>query len=152
MKIRLAKLQDEKQVLKLLVELGEEINEKYGHSPHNTEVLKLGGPKFKEIIKRKEMMIFVAEEKKQIIGLMSFYILPNMRHGYDRGHIEDVVVSKKKRGQGAGTKLMNAVKKYCRANKIKVIKLDSGRKLTTAHRFYKKLGGKFTEKMFRFDL
>ena len=152
MKIRLAKFQDERRVLKLLDELGEGINEKCGYLLHNTEAEKVGGPKFREIIERKEMMIFVAEEKKQLIGLISFYILPNMRHGYDRGHIEDVVVSKKKRGQGVGTKLMEAVKKYCQENNIKVIKLDSGLNLTDAHRFYKKVGGKFTEKMFRFDL
>jgi len=150
--IRFAAKDDKEQVLKLLDELGEEVNKKMGFSPHNAEAQKVGGPMFDEIVSRKDTLIFVAEEKGRLLGLVTFYLLPNMRHGWRRGHIEDAVVSESARGQGVGSQLFDAVKKYCRDNNIKVIKLDSGVDLVEAHKFYEKNGGKFTEKMFRFDL
>lgn len=152
MKIRFASVKDKEKVLMLLDELGEEVNKKMGFSPHNAEAQKVGGPIFDEIISRKDTLIFVAEENKKLVGLITFYLLPNMRHGWHRGHVEDFVVSKMARGKGIGTQLFNEVKKYCKKNNIKVIKLDSGIDLTGAHKFYEKVGGKFTEKMFRFEI
>lgn len=152
MRVRLAALRDKAKVLRLLDELGEEVNEKLGYSSHNTEAQKLGGPMFEEIVQRKDTRIFVAEEKREILGLVSLYLLPNMRHGYRRGHVEDVVVVRDQRRKRIGTKLFEAVKNYCRNNDIRVIKLDSGLALAEAHRFYEAMGGRFTEKMFRFDL
>lgn len=152
MNIRFATNKDKVAVLKLLDELGKEVNKRRGYSPHNVEAQKLGGPIFDEIISRKDALIFVAEENGKLVGLVTFYLLPNMRHGYHRGHIEDFVVSKADRGKGIGSRLFDAIKKYCKEKNIKVIKLDSGIDLTDAHRFYEKNGGKFTEKMFRFDI
>ena len=79
-------------------------------------------------------------------------MLPNIRHGWHRGHIEDFFVTNTERGKGTGTKLLNFIKDYCQQNNIKVIKLDSGNELTAAHKFYEKNGGKTTERFFRFDI
>ncbi len=152
MLIRLALAKDKKQVLRLLDELGEEVNKKVGYSPHNAEAQRVGGPIFDEIIKRKDALILLAIEKGEIVGLATFYLLPNMRHGWHRGHIEDIVVGETMRGKGIGSKLLDRVKDYCKKNNIKVFKLDSGNELTNAHKFYEKNGGKQTEKMFRFDI
>lgn len=152
MNVRFAKKEDKVQVLRLLDELGEEINKKMGFSPYNAAAQKIGSPIFDEIISRKDTLIFVAEENKKLVGLITFYLLPNMRHGWHRGHVEDFVVSEAARGKGIGTQLFDMVKQYCKKNNIKVIKLDSGVDLTGAHKFYEKNGGKFTEKMFRFDI
>lgn len=150
--IRFAISKDKEKILSLLDELGEEINLKKKYSAHNTEAKKLGGPIVDEILKRNDTKIFVAELNGKLVGLITFYVLPNIRHGSHRGHIEDIVVSKNMRGEGIGSKLFDSVKKYCRDNNIKVIKLDSGRELIDAHKFYEKNGGKYTEKMFRFDI
>ncbi len=152
MNIRLATNKDKNRALKLLDELGEEVNKMTGYNPHNAEAQKVGGRIFDEIISRKDTLIFVAEEGDELVGLITLYLLPNIRHGWHRGHIEDFVVSKAVRGKGIGSQLFDAVKKHCKENNIKVIKLDSGVELTNAHRFYEKNGGKFTEKMFRFDI
>lgn len=152
MQIRLATQSDKSGVLTLLDELGEEINKQKGFSPHNAEAQKIGGPMFDEIINNPDTFIFVAEEDDELHGLATFYALPNIRHGYRRGHIEDFVVSEKSRGKGVGSMIMNAIKEYCQKNNMKVIKLDSGMDLVFAHKFYEKNGGKNTEKMFRFDL
>lgn len=150
--IRFAVSKDKEKILGLLDELGEEINLRSKYSAHNTEAKKLGGPIVDEILKRNDTKIFVAELDGKLIGLITFYILPNIRHGSHRGHIEDVVVSKNMRGKGIGPKLFDSVRKHCRDNNIKVIKLDSGRDLIDAHKFYEKIGGRYTEKMFRFDI
>lgn len=112
----------------------------------------VGGAMFDEVIRRDDTMIFIAEENGKIIGLVTFFLLPNIRHGFKRGHIEDFFVTESKRNSGVGTLLLDAVKDYCRKNSIKVVKLDSGNELVSAHMFYSKKGGKTTEKFFRFDI
>lgn len=82
----------------------------------------------------------------------AFYILPNIRHGWHRGHIEDFFTTASYRGKGVGTQIFTAIKDYCRNNTITVIKLDSEKDLLNSHKFYEKNGGTFTKKMFRFDL
>ena len=72
MEIRFAKAEDEQMVLKLMDELGEEMNEKTGFSPSNTEAQKLGGPIFRKIINRKDTFIFVATEGEKILGSQLF--------------------------------------------------------------------------------
>ncbi|HLL60345.1 MAG TPA: GNAT family N-acetyltransferase [Candidatus Nitrosocosmicus sp.] len=152
MNVRLANIDDKQSVLALLDQLGDEVNRTRGIFTPNTEAQTVGGPIFEEILSRKDTLIFLAEEKEEIIGLATFYILPIMRHGNYAGHIEEFIVDKVMRGKGIGTALFDAIKKYCKENNIKVIKLDSGIELTEAHKFYEKNGGKFTEMMFRFDI
>ncbi len=113
---------------------------------------KIGAPILDEVLERPDTHIFVAEEDGQLFGLIFFYLLPNVRHGYHRGHIEDFFVSASARRKGVATALFAAVTEYCRAYGITVIKLDSGNDLTGAHAFYESLGGRSTERFFRFDL
>ncbi len=150
--IRLATSKDEAEVLKLLDVLGDELSSKRGYSPANHEAVEKGGLIFKDVVSRKDTLIFVYEEDSKIVGLITFYVLPSIRHGNYRGHIEDVVVEKSQRNKGIASQLMNEVKQYCRVQGIRVIKLDSGNELEDAHKYYLKNGGKQTEKMFRFDI
>jgi ribosomal protein S18 acetylase RimI-like enzyme len=149
---RLATLEDKEQVLRVLDELGEEINQRIGFAPHNKEAELVGGKVFEEVVKRDDTFIFVADDEGTIVGVITLYLLPNIRHGYHRGHIEDVVVAASHRRRGVASKLFDAVKKFCQERGIRVIKLDSGIENVTAHRFYEKNGGRQTELMFRFDL
>jgi putative acetyltransferase len=112
----------------------------------------LGSDMFDEVISRPDTKIFVAEDGDKLLGLATFYLLPNIRHGWHRGHIEDMFVTGRVRSQGTGTQLLSAIKAYAREQGVKVIKLDSGNELTPAHHFYQKNGGKTTERFFRFDL
>ena len=145
MNIRLATQKDKEQILQLFDEFS--ILFKAEDIPS-----KVGGEIFDEIIKRKDTMIFVAEENNILVGLINLYLLPNIRHGWKRGHIEDFFVTSNMRGKGVGTALFSAVKDYCIKNNIKVIKLDSNNELTNTHKFYEENGGKTTERFFRFDL
>lgn len=141
----MATQEDKKEVLRLLDEFSEHVGGKEKPSD-------VGGEIFDEIITRDDTKIFIAEESGKLYGVVTFYLLPNIRHGWHRGHIEDFFVSKEARGKGIGTQLFDFIKEYCRENNIRVIKLDSGNELTEAHKFYEKNGGRTTERFFRFDV
>lgn len=145
MSVRLATASDKQQVLTLFDELSLLFRAKDIPS-------EVGGDIFDEIVQRVDTKIFVAEDNGRLIGLVTLYLLPNIRHGWHRGHIEDFFTTAVYRRRGIGTKLFAVVKEYCRKHNIKVIKLDSEKNLLNAHAFYEKNGGVFTEKMFRFDL
>ena len=145
MNVRFATQEDKTQILNLFDEFSLLFYAKDVPS-------KVGGDIFDEIIKRDDTKIFVAEDKDKLVGLATFYLLPNIRHGWHRGHVEDFFTTESYRGKGVGTLIFAAIKDYCHKNNIKVIKLDSEKGLISAHSFYEKNGGKFTEKMFRFDI
>lgn len=65
---------------------------------------------------------------------------------------DELIVTKSMRGKWAGAKLLEAVKDYCKTNNILSLRLNSEVSLTDAHKFYEAHGGKFTDKMFRFNL
>lgn len=143
--VRFAVFDDKAQVLKLFDEFSLLIKAKEIPS-------EVGGPIFDEIISRDDTKIFVVEDNGQMLGLATFYLLPNIRHGWKRGHIEDFFITDSARGKGIGTFLLSSIKDYCRKNNIKVIKLHSGKDLLKAHHFYEKNGGRTTERFFRFDI
>jgi GNAT superfamily N-acetyltransferase len=145
MTIRLATAEDKDQVLSLLDEFSGQLAAK--EIPSH-----VGGAIFDKIINHDDLYIFVAEEDGKIYGLVTFYMLPNIRHGWHRGHIEDFFVAESVRGKGVGSELFNYVKEYCKEHNIKVIKLDSGNELVDAHKFYEKHGGRTSERFFRFDI
>ena len=147
MNIRLAQSKDGGKILGLLDELLEEAMGK-----HVDQDSKPRMALFAKTLSREDIKMFIAEENGEVVGFINFFILPVVRRGANFGHVEDLVISKSLRGKGVGTELMKEVINYCKANNINVIKLDSGIELTQAHKFYEKMGGKFTEKMFRFDL
>lgn len=145
MKIRIATPKDKAQVLALLDEFSSLMKAK--EIPSH-----VGGAIFDEIMSRKDTIIFVADNQGKLQGIATLYLLPNIRHGWHRGHIEDFFVTDTMRKKGVGTEIFTFMKDYCRKNHIAVIKLDSGNELTNAHAFYEKNGGKTTERFFRFDI
>lgn len=153
MQVRLATKSDKAELLKLVDQLSLEIlsnNKTAKQNPKGAQ--QNGGQIFDELIARKDTEIFVAEDSGILLGVATFYILPNIRHGHRWAHIDDFVVDKSARGQGVGSKIFEYIRNYCRKNNIKVIKLESGYELEPAHKFYEKLGGKSTDRMFRFDI
>lgn len=149
--IRFAQLKDKKQVLKLLDELIFEVNKKMGSSKHHTGNEKRSAL-YEKLLKRDDVKIFVVEENNKLIGVAELFIVPILRRGYSQAVLESFVITQNIRGKGIGSALMEKIISFCRENNISVIKLTSGIELTDAHRFYEKHGGKFTEKLFRFNL
>lgn len=92
---------------------------------------------FLEIIKSPSK-IFIARIDDEIVGCINFQLVRNIRHGWARGHLEEVVVKKGYRHKGIGTKMINYVIDYCRKNNIEVIKLMCGKQLKKSEAFYRK--------------
>lgn len=152
MKVRIASSKDKKQILALLDELTKEAN-RVAKGPLNLNFpSKVGGNNFEEVIKRQDILIFVAEDNGKLLGIASLFILPSVYHGKKVARIEEFVVTKGMRGRGVGSKILGEILKYCRKNKFKNLKLASEIELVEAHEFYQKNGGKFTEKMFKWVL
>jgi len=143
MTIRFATISDEKQIFELFDECTN-----YLHSEGKPS--KIGKGVFRKIIKQGEVKIFVAQDKGKLVGLATFYLIPNIRHGWNRGLIEDFFVTQSMRQHGVGTSIFKAIKKYCIKNNIKVVKLDSAVHLLAAHKFYEKHGGVIYGQTFRF--
>jgi ribosomal protein S18 acetylase RimI-like enzyme len=129
---------DFKKIIILLDEITETINHKKGWSKYKVSTTLARQKDVYKKILLGENKIFVAKYKEEIVGLINMQIVYNLRHGWRRAHLEEVVVHSKYRGLGIGTKLINAVKNHCLSNKIKVIKLMCGNQLTDALAFYKK--------------
>ncbi len=151
MDIRYAKESDESQILALLDQLISEVNLRGGFTK-STEGETPRRKIFKEMMARKDTIMIVAEEKGKLLGFVDFFIMPIVRRGYYNVHIEDFVVDESARGKGVGTAILKKVVSLCKEKGFKVVKLDSGLELTSAHKFYEKNGFKFTEKMFRLDI
>ncbi|MDD5145232.1 MAG: GNAT family N-acetyltransferase [Candidatus Pacebacteria bacterium] len=145
MKIRFATSQDKEQILKLMDEFNVLLKSQDVPS-------KIGGAMFDEIIKSGDNKIFVAEENNKLIGTATLYFLPNIRHGEKMGYVKNFYVTERMRDKGVGRAIFGAIKKYCLENNVKVIKLTSSNKLKNAHNFYEAMGGKSTERSFRFDI
>lgn len=149
---RFANASDYEQIAKLLDELIKETILR-GAPPSKIALdVKKRKEMFESLIEREDIKIFVMEDNNRLVAFADVFIIPVMRRAVLTALIEDFVVTKEKRGKGIGTKLMQEIMKYCKKQHIPVIKLTSGIELLSAHRFYEKLGGKFSEKLFRFDL
>lgn len=152
MKIRFAKKEDKTQIFSLQDELLTAVALAKNEKPKHKPIEKVGSELFDKTFHENIVKYLVAEEKGKIIGLATLIVYPIVRRGQYRAKLEELVVSEKMRGKGIGTLLLEAVLKYCKAHDIPTMVLNSEVDLSKAHKFYEKHGGKFTEKMFRFDL
>lgn len=149
---RFATAADSEKVSQLLNELVEETITRGGFQTKTPLNLKERENMFLTLLKREDAKIFVMEKEGEVFAVADVFIIPVMRRSVYHAHIEDFVVTQNMRGKGIGTMLMRAIMQYCKEQDIHVIKLTSGLELEPAHRFYEKMGGKFTEKMYRFEV
>ena len=152
MKIRFATQDDKDHILKLLEELIQEAKRQGASPPKYQGDLKAKEALFKEVMDRKDVFFFVAEENGKLVGLLEVFVVPIVRRGYRQAVIESLVVTNDMRNKGVGSSLMKKVKEFCKANNIHVLKLTSALVNANAHRFYERHGGKFAEKLFKFEL
>ncbi len=152
MNIRFATIDDNDAVLSLLDELIKQANLKSGSPLTSPEREETRRNQYKKLLSREDVKIFVAENEGRLVGVVDLFIIPIMRRGYFQGHIEDFVITEEMRGKGVGSKLLEEIKSYCKKNNIKVIKLTTAVEFEEAQKFYEKNDGKFTERMYRFDL
>jgi GNAT superfamily N-acetyltransferase len=92
--------------------------------------------------------IFVAELKSLICGVLSIHILPCLHDNANIGRITSLVVTKKYRRKGFGTKLMQEAEKFAWNQNCSRIEITSNDNRVNAHEFYTKSGYRSNDRRF----
>ena len=148
-KVYFANFRDSDEIITVLDEISYTIKAKYPlYSIGSTYVDKL---KTIQKLLETDSKIFVAKYNNQIIGIVNLQIIFNIRHGYKRGHIEEIVVEEKYRKKGVGSLLLTKVAEYCNKCNITSIKLNCRKELKEARKFYEENNFKFVDIGYRLE-
>lgn len=134
MKIRKAKLNDIKDLCKLLSYLFEQEVE------HKVDINKQKKGLKLIILNKNVGQIFVVTHKNKIVGMINLLYSISTSLGGNVGIIEDVVVLPKYRGQSMGSQLILHVKSYAKKKKLKRLTLFTDFDNNKAHKFYENAG------------
>lgn len=107
---------------------------------------------FKDILSSDSGIVFIARYKGEIVGVVNLQFVKNIRHGWRRIHLEEVVVKKAFQRKGIGMKMIRTICKFCKRNNIKVIKLMCGDTLSDAKKFYEHCGFANKDSGYRLEL
>ena len=91
-------------------------------------------------MKRKESVIFVAEERKELIGFTQLFPIFSSVSMQRTWLLNDLYVNEKARGIGAATALLNAAKEFGAETRSKWLLLQTAADNFTAQKVYEKNG------------
>lgn len=94
----------------------------------------------KKRMKRKESVIFVAEERDELIGFTQLFPIFSSVSMKRTWLLNDLYVNEKSRGIGAATKLLDAAKDFGAKTKSKWLLLQTAADNFTAQKVYEKNG------------
>jgi len=104
-------------------------------------------------MKRKESVIFVAEERKDLVGFTQLFPIFSSVSMQRTWLLNDLYVNEKARGIGAGTALLNAAKDFGAETNSKWLLLQTAEDNFTAQKVYEKNGWiKETDFFYRKDI
>ena len=107
----------------------------------------------KKRMKRKESVIFVAEERKNLVGFTQLFPIFSSVSMQRTWLLNDLYVNEKARGIGAATALLNAAKDFGAETNSKWLLLQTAADNFTAQRVYEKNGWiKETDFFYRKDI
>ena len=107
----------------------------------------------KKRMKRKESVIFVAEERKELIGFTQLFPIFSSVSMKRTWLLNDLYVNEKARGIGAATKLLEAAKQFGIETGSKWLLLQTAADNFTAQKMYEKNGWvKETDFFYRKDI
>ena len=107
----------------------------------------------KKRMKRKESVIFVAEERDELIGFTQLFPIFSSVSMKRTWLLNDLFVNEKSRGIGAATKLLDAAKEFGAETNSKWLLLQTAAENFTAQKVYEKNGWvKETDLFYRRDI
>lgn len=107
----------------------------------------------KKRMKRKESVIFVAEERRNLIGFTQLFPIFSSVSMQRTWLLNDLYVDEKARGIGAATTLLNAAKEFGEETNAKWLVLQTAADNSTAQKVYEKNGWiKETDFFYRKDI
>ena len=94
-----------------------------------------------ENITKQDIKYFIAKENEKIIASCYICIIPNLTHGGKSiGFIENMIIDVKYRRKGIGRTIIENAIKYAEEKNCYKVLLQSGKRRTEAHSFYKSIG------------
>ena len=107
----------------------------------------------KKRMKRKETVIFVAEERKILLGFTQLFPIFSSVSMKRAWLLNDLYVNENARGKGVATELLNSAKKFGEETKSKWLLLQTAADNFTAQRVYEKNAWiKETDHFYRLDI
>src|SRR6188768_1562664 len=107
----------------------------------------------KKRMKRMESVIFVAEERKELIGFTQLFPIFSSVSMKRTWLLNDLYINERSRGIGAATKLLDAVKEFGAETNSKWLLLQTAADNFTAQKVYEKNGWvKETDILYRKDI
>jgi len=107
----------------------------------------------KKRMKRNESVIFVAEERKELIGFAQLFPVFSTVSIQRTWLLNDLYVDERARGKGAATQLLNAAKKLGEETESKWLLLQTASDNFTAQKVYEKNGWvRDTDFFYRLDI
>jgi GNAT superfamily N-acetyltransferase len=150
--VEFANKKDYSEVSRLLEDITGEIRSKDGWKQYSISV---DAEKQKTIFLQNldaGNKVFIAKYEGVIIGAVNMQVVFNLRHGWRRAHLEEVVVKYGYRQQGVGSKMIQEIVSYCKTQEIKSIKLLCGEQLPDSQKFYEANGFVCKDKGYRLEL
>ncbi len=102
------------------------------------------------LLNRSDFIAYVVICKNKVVGGMTAYELPLYYSEYSEIFIYDIGIKAENRRKGLGTKLISALKEYCKENGIKEFFVPVNEEDIHALDFYRSSGGK-AEKVVHFN-
>jgi GNAT superfamily N-acetyltransferase len=107
----------------------------------------------KKRMKRKESVIFIAEERKELIGFTQLFPIFSSVNIKRTWLLNDLYVDEKARGKGTATQLLNAAKEFGIETGSKWLLLQTASDNFTAQKVYEKNGWvRETDLFYRMDI
>ena len=89
--------------------------------------------------------IMVAEVNQQVVGMCTGQLVVSTAKGGFSGLVEDLVINQKYRRKGLGSRLLEAVEKWCNSSGAKRIQLLADKNNSKALAFYEKCNWQKTQ-------
>lgn len=142
MKIIKATIKDMEQVLALLDEFREACMDIIDPSvKHESKTAKEFGPRvYKEVMAQDTGTVFLAEDKGKYVGILTAYMIPQIRRGVYCIEAEEMYVKNEYRRTGVAALLIDALCRWAKRKHVTTVRLESHNALIGAHSFYEKQG------------
>ena len=131
--IRESTLDDISSILNLLYDLDRP-------RPLDDDEVKIFKNKISDYFLDSQKNIVVAEQDKEIVGVVSIIYLQRLNRVKTEMYIPELIVTEKLRYSGIGKKLIQYCIELAKKKNCYRIRLESGNQRTESHKFYKSVG------------
>ena len=108
--------------------------------PLDDDDVKIFKNKISDYFSDSQKDIIVAEQDKEIVGVVSIIYLQRLNRVKSEMYIPELIVTEKLRSSGIGKKLIHHCMELAKKKNCYRIRLESGNQRKESHKFYKSMG------------